>query len=142
MAFYNKEQIKTILPHREPFLLVDEIVELKERERCVGKKYVSIDEYYFKGHFPGKPVMPGVLILETMAQVGAVALLSVDEFKGKIGYFTGANNVKWRRMVVPGDVLTIEVVLTKLRGSFGFGDAKAYVDGQLACEAEISFVVQ
>src|SRR5690606_2807635 len=141
MPLLDKEAIKGILPHRDPFLLVDEIEELVVKEKCVGIKYVNADEYYFKGHFPQKPVMPGVLILETMAQVGAVALLSVPEFHGKIGYFTGANNVKWRKQVVPGDVLRIEVVLTKLRGAFGFGEGKAYVNGQLVCEADISFAV-
>lgn len=141
MALLNKEQIKEILPHREPFLLVDEVLELETSQRCVALKYVNIDEYYFKGHFPGHPVMPGVLILETMAQVGAIALLSVPQFKGKIGYFTGATDVKWRRQVLPGDVLKVETVLTKIRGSFGFGSAKAWVGDQLACEAQISFAV-
>ncbi len=141
MALMNKEQIKEILPHREPFLLVDEVLELETSHKCVALKYVNIDEYYFKGHFPGHPVMPGVLILETMAQVGAIALLSVPAFKGKIGYFTGANDVKWRRQVLPGDVLKVETILTKIRGNFGFGSAKAWVDDQLACEAQISFAI-
>lgn len=141
MALMNKEQIKEILPHRDPFLLVDEVVELVVKEKCVGIKYVNKDEYYFKGHFPNYPVMPGVLILETMAQVGAIALLSIPEFKGKIGFFTGANNVKWRKQVVPGDTLKVETVLTKIRGSFGFGSAKAWVNDELACEADISFAI-
>lgn len=141
MKTLKKADIEKILPHRDPFLLIDEITELVEKEKAVGIKYVSADEYYFKGHFPQKPVMPGVLILETMAQVGAVALLSVPEFKGKIGYFTGVKEAKFRKQVVPGDVMTVECVLTKLRGAFGFGSAKAYVDGALVCEAEISFAV-
>lgn len=141
MPVLDREQIKAILPHREPFLFVDEVIELVDKEKCVGIKYVSKDEYYFKGHFPEYPVMPGVLILETMAQVGAIALLKAPEFQGKIGFFTGANNVKWRKQVVPGDTLKIETVLTKIRGPFGFGSAKAWVNDQLVCEAEISFAI-
>lgn len=141
MAILDQEQIKEILPHREPFLFVDEVIELKEKERCVAIKHVTKDEYYFKGHFPNYPVMPGVLILETMAQVGAIALLMAPEFKGKIGFFIGANNVKWRKQVLPGDTLKVETVLTKIRGPFGFGSAKAYVNDQVVCEAEISFMI-
>ncbi|VEU82165.1 3-hydroxyacyl-ACP dehydratase FabZ [Acholeplasma hippikon] len=141
MALLNREQIKQILPHRDPFLMVDEVIELVDSEKCVGIKYVNKDEYYFKGHFPEYPVMPGVLILETMAQVGAIALLSIPEFKGKIGFFTGANNVKWRKQVLPGDTLKVETVITKIRGPFVFGAGKAYVEDKLVCEAEISFAI-
>lgn len=141
MALMNRDQIQEILPHRDPFLMVDEVLELVEKEKCVALKYVNKDEYYFKGHFPQYPVMPGVLILETMAQVGAIALLMAPEFKGKIGFFTGANNVKWRKQVLPGDILKVETTLTKIRGPFGFGQAKAYVKDQLVCEAEISFAI-
>lgn len=142
MALMNREQIMAVLPHRDPFLMVDEVLELDDKERCLAVKYVRPEEYYFKGHFPEYPVMPGVLILEMMAQVGAIALLRIPEFQGKIGFFTGANNVKWRRQVRPGETLTVETKLTKIRGPFVFGEAKAWVDGQLACEAEISFAVQ
>ncbi|HHX75923.1 MAG TPA: 3-hydroxyacyl-ACP dehydratase FabZ [Acholeplasmataceae bacterium] len=141
MALLNREQIQAILPHRDPFLMVDEVLELVEKEKCVGIKYVKAEEYYFKGHFPQYPVMPGVLILETMAQVGAIALLSIPEFKGKIGFFTGANNVKWRKQVRPGDTLKVETVLTRIRGAFGMGSAKAWVGEELVCEADISFAI-
>ncbi len=141
MVVLNKEQVKNILPHREPFLFVDEVIELEEKTRCKGIKYVKEDEYYFKGHFPTYPVMPGVLILETMAQVGAIALLNIPEFKGKIGFFTGANNVKWRAQVRPGDKLVVETTITRLRGVFAFASAKAWVLDKLVCEADISFAI-
>lgn len=141
MALLNKEQVKNILPHRDPFLFVDEVLELEDRKRCLAIKYVNKDEYYFKGHFPTYPVMPGVLILETMAQVGAITLLNIDEYKGKIGFFTGANNVKWRGQVRPGDVLKVETTMTRIRGVFAFASAKAWVSDTLVCEADISFAV-
>lgn len=141
MALMNREEIKAVLPHRDPFLMVDEVIELVDKEKCVGIKYVNKDEYYFKGHFPQYPVMPGVLILETMAQVGAIALLMIPEFKGKIGFFTGANNVKWRKQVLPGDTLKVETNITKIRGAFVFASAKAFVNDQLVCEADISFAI-
>lgn len=137
----NQEEIKKILPHREPFLFLDEITELISLKRAVGVKYITEDEFYFKGHFPGKPVMPGVIIIESLAQVGAVILLSHEDYRGKIAYFTGISNAKFRKSVVPGDKLILECELTKFRASFGFGTAKAYVDGQLVCEAELSFAV-
>lgn len=142
MSLLTKEEIKSILPHREPFLFVDEVIELIEKERCVALKHVREDEYYFKGHFPTYPVMPGVLILETMAQVGALTLLTLPQFKGKIGLFTGANKVKWRKQVLPNQTLKIETKIIKLKGVFGFAKAYAYVDDALACEAEISFAIQ
>lgn len=137
----NQAEIKNILPHREPFLFLDEITELVSLKRAVGIKYITEDEFYFKGHFPGKPVMPGVIIIESLAQVGAVILLSHEDYRGKIAYFTGIQNAKFRKSVVPGDKLILECELTKFRSSFGFGTAKAYVDGQLVCEAELSFAV-
>lgn len=137
----NKEDIKKIIPHRDPFLFLDEIHDLESLHRAVGVKYVTADDYFFKGHFPEKPVMPGVLIIESLAQVGAVILLSHPDHAGKIVYFTGIKNAKFRRSVVPGDKLFLECTLTKLRSTFGFGEAKAYVDGNLVCEAEIAFAI-
>ncbi len=137
----NREEIKEIIPHRDPFLFLDEIHELETLHRAVGIKYVKADDYFFKGHFPEKPVMPGVLIIESLAQVGAVIILAHPEHKGKIVYFTGIKNAKFRRSVAPGDKLVLECTLTKLRSTFGFGAAKAYVDGNLVCEAEIAFAI-
>ncbi len=137
----DREAIKKIIPHRDPFLFLDEVIELEVMKRAVGIKYITEDEYYFKGHFPGKPVMPGVIIIESLAQVGAVILLSDERYQGKIVLFTGVKNAKFRKKVVPGDKLMLECVLTKFRKPFGFGEAKAYVNGDLVCEAEISFAV-
>lgn len=137
----NTEEIKAILPHREPFLLVDEILELEPGKRAVGLKHISPDEFWFKGHFPEKPVMPGVLILEAMAQTGAVAALSLPELKGKIAFFGGANKVKFKHMVLPGDTLRMEVELIRLRSLAGSGVGKAYVNGELACSAEFTFII-
>jgi len=137
----NKEEIKQIIPHRDPFLFLDEIIELDSLNSAIGIKYVTEDEYYFKGHFPQKPVMPGVIVIESLAQVGAVILLSHPDHKGKLVYFTGIKNAKFRRSVVPGDKLMLECKLTKIRSNFGFGEAKAYVDGNLVCEADISFAI-
>ncbi len=134
--------IQAVIPHRYPFLLVDRIIEVVPGERAVGQKNVTINEPFFQGHFPGHPVMPGVLILEAMAQVGAVALLQVPEFAGKIALFAGADQVRFRRQVVPGDQLQLEVEITKLKGSIGKGQARAYVADQLAAEAELMFAVQ
>ncbi len=137
----TREEIKQIIPHREPFLFLDEITELISLDRAVGIKYVKEDDFYFKGHFPGKPIMPGVIIVESLAQLGAVILLSHEDYKGKIAYFTGIQKVKFRKSVVPGDKLVLTCSLTRFRGPFGFGVAKAYVDDELVCEANISFAV-
>jgi 3-hydroxyacyl-[acyl-carrier-protein] dehydratase len=134
------EQIKEILPHREPFLLIDEIVELVPGERAVALKHVKADEYYFKGHFPGNPVMPGVLQIEALAQAGAVAVLSMPEHKGKIAYFTSVDKAKFRGMVQPGDELRLEVRLENLRSRAGKGKAVAYKDDKVVCECEIMFM--
>ncbi|CCJ33622.1 MULTISPECIES: 3-hydroxyacyl-ACP dehydratase FabZ [Caloramator] len=135
------EDIMNIIPHRYPFLLIDRIEEVTPGERAVGTKCVSINEPFFQGHFPGKPVMPGVLIIEALAQVGAVAILSLDEFKGKVAYFAGIDKAKFRRKVIPGDVLRLEVEIIKRRGPMGIGKAIAYVGDKKACEAELSFVI-
>ena len=137
----NSEEIKTIIPHRYPFLLVDQILEVEEN-RVVGKKNVTINEPFFQGHFPDYPVMPGVLILEALAQTGAVAILGKEENKGKIGFLAGIDKARFRRQVRPGDVLTLEVEITRLKGPIGKGRAKATVDGEIACEAEIMFAIQ
>jgi 3-hydroxyacyl-[acyl-carrier-protein] dehydratase len=134
--------IQEILPHRYPFLLVDKIESLEPGIKAVGYKNVTMNEYYFQGHFPQEPVMPGVLIIEALAQVGAVAMLSLEEFKGKIGYFTGIDKAKFRKKVVPGDVLKLEVEIIKRKGPLGIGKAIATVDGKKACEAELSFIIQ
>lgn len=134
------KEIMEIIPHRYPFLLIDKVESL-EGNKIVAIKNVTMNEYFFQGHFPVEPVMPGVLIIEALAQAGAVALLSREEFKGKIAYFGGINNAKFRRKVVPGDTLTLEVELTKIRGVAGIGKGIAYVDGKKACEAELTFMI-
>ncbi len=134
-------EIKEIIPHRYPFLLVDKIIEIEEGKRAVGIKNVTANEEFFNGHFPDYPVMPGVLIIEALAQVGAVALLKKEENKGKIGFLAGIDNCRIKRQVRPGDQLRLEVELTRLRSSFGKGKAIATVDGEVACEVEISFAL-
>jgi len=137
----DKEGIKNIIPHRDPFLLIDEIIEMEPGKTITGVKFVNADEYYFKGHFPQEPVMPGVLIIEALAQTGAVAILSLPEHKGKIAYFGGIKNARFRQKVVPGDVLTLKVELGRLRSSAGTGQASAFVDGKVVCECEILFAM-
>ena len=134
------KEIMEIIPHRYPFLLIDR-VDYLEDNKIVAIKNVTMNEYFFQGHFPVEPVMPGVLIVEALAQAGAVALLTREEFKGKIAYFGGINNAKFRKKVVPGDTLRLEVELTKIRGSAGIGKGIAYVDDKKACEAELTFMV-
>lgn len=133
------EDIKKILPHRYPFLLIDKVVELESGQKAVGYKNVTVNEYFFQGHFPKEPVMPGVLIIEALAQLGAVAILSKAEFSGKIAYFGGINKARFKRKVIPGDVLKLEVEITKQRGRLGIGSAKATVDGEVACVCELTF---
>ncbi|MDE6312767.1 MAG: 3-hydroxyacyl-ACP dehydratase FabZ [Lachnospiraceae bacterium] len=141
MSVLSTKEIMEIIPHRQPFLLIDTIEELQEGVKAVGKKCVSYNEPFFAGHFPTEPVMPGVLIVEAMAQVGAVALLSKDEFKGKTAYFGGINSAKFKQKVVPGDVLMLELEITKQKGPIGVGVGKAYVDGKLVTQAELTFAI-
>ena len=130
-----------IIPHRHPFLLVDTIEELVPGVRAAGKKCVTYDEYYFRGHFPQEPVMPGVLIVEALAQVGAVAVLMQEENKGKLGYFGGIKNCKFRRKVVPGDKLKLEARIIRQKGPLVIGEAVASVDGEVAVKAELSLMI-
>ena len=134
--------IKAILPHRYPFLMVDRIVELEPGKRVVGIKNVSANEGFFQGHFPAEPVLPGVLVLEALAQLSCVLVLRDLGIPGSIALFTGADNVSWRRKVVPGDQLRLEAEVDKLRPPFGRMKAKATVNGELACEALIKFMIQ
>ena len=137
----NNIDIQKILPHRYPFLLVDKITEMEEGKRAVGIKNVTVNEPFFQGHFPSNPIMPGVLIVESLAQVGAVMLLSLPENKGKLGVFTGINSMKFRRQVVPGDTLLLEAELVTYRHGMGKANVKATVDGAVAAAGEISFAV-
>lgn len=133
--------IKKIIPHRAPFLLIDRVEEVVPGEKAVAYKNVTFNEYFFPGHFPEEPVMPGVLIIEALAQAGAVAILSLEELKGKIAYFGGIKNARFRDKVIPGDVLRLEVEIIKRRGPIGVGQAVATVNGKVVTECELTFVV-
>lgn len=137
----NSNQIQEILPHRYPFLLVDRIVDVEPGVSAKGIKCVSANEMQFMGHFPQMHVMPGVLIIEALAQTGAVALLMKEEFKGKVVFFGGINNAKFKKQVIPGDVLELNCEIIKMKGPVGIGKAEAYVDGKLAVTAELTFAV-
>ncbi|HIU56727.1 MAG TPA: 3-hydroxyacyl-ACP dehydratase FabZ [Candidatus Ornithomonoglobus merdipullorum] len=137
----NNIDIQRILPHRYPFLLVDKIVEMEEGKSVKGIKNVTINEPFFQGHFPGNPIMPGVLICEALAQVGAVLLLGMEENKGKLGVFTGINNFKFRKQVVPGDTLELYAELVTYRHGMGKANVEAKVDGKTAAKGEMSFAV-
>lgn len=135
-------EIQKILPHRYPMLLVDQVLDYQPGKYAIAQKNTTINEGYFQGHFPGNPVMPGVLITEALAQTGAIALLTMTEFQGKTAYFGGIKNARFRAMVKPGSVLRLEVKLDKLRGHAGIGHAKALVNNQVACTAELMFAIQ
>ncbi|EOS7976255.1 3-hydroxyacyl-ACP dehydratase FabZ [Enterococcus hirae] len=137
----NIQEIKEIIPHRYPLLLIDRVEEMVEGERIIAKKNVTINEPFFQGHFPEEPVMPGVLIVEAMAQAGAVALLTLEQFKGKTAYFGGLDKAKFRRKVTPGDTLYLEVEITKIKSSAGIGKGIAKVDGKKVAEAELTFMI-
>lgn len=141
MAVYTTKEIMEIIPHRQPFLLIDTIEELEPGKRALGKKCVSMGEPYFGGHFPGNPVMPGVLIIEALAQVGAVAMLDLPEMKGKTAYFAGIDKARFRKKVVPGDVLMLETEIVKVKGPIGVGKAQAFVEGKKVAEAELTFAI-
>ena len=137
----DKEEIKNIIPQREPFLMIDEVEEYVPGEMAIGYKNVSADEWYFKGHFPGNPIMPGVLITESLAQMGAVAILSEEENKGKNALFAGIDKMRFKQMVVPGDRLKLEVVIIKRKGPIGIGEALATVDGKVVAKGEFTFAI-
>ncbi|MDG5471211.1 3-hydroxyacyl-ACP dehydratase FabZ [Jeotgalibacillus sp. ET6] len=138
----NTQQIKEIIPHRYPFLLIDKIIEIDEGKRAVGIKNVTANEEFFNGHFPDYPVMPGVLIVEALAQTGAVAMLKQEEYKGKLAFFAGIDNCRFKRQVKPGDQLRLEVEIVRFKGPIGKGKATATVDGEVACETEITFAIK
>lgn len=134
-------EIKSIIPHRYPFLLVDRVYEMEPGKSITAMKNLSYNEGFFQGHFPNEPVMPGVLIVEALAQAGAISILSIEENKGKTAYFAGIEKVRFRRKVVPGDTLTLKVEITKMRVSIGIGEGKAFVGDELACEGQLIFAI-
>lgn len=138
----TKEQVKEIIPHRAPFLLIDEVIEMVPGERCTAIHNVTEDAFWVPGHFPGKPVMPGVLQVEALAQAGAIAVLALDQFKGKIGYFAAIDKVRFKKMVVPGDKITLTTELTRIRGPIGMGKGVATVNGEVVAECELTFAVK
>ena len=141
MTSLSINEIKEILPHRYPMLFIDRVEELIVGERIIAKKNVTINEPFFQGHFPHEPVMPGVLILEAMAQAGAIALLSMGNFKGKTAYFGGIDKAKFRQKVTPGDTLFLEVEIVKIKANAGVGKGIAKVDGKKVAEAELTFMI-
>jgi 3-hydroxyacyl-[acyl-carrier-protein] dehydratase len=138
----GREEIEQILPHREPFLLIDEVLELTPGVGAAARKHVREDEWYLAGHFPGRPVMPGVLIVEALAQTGAVAVLSEEENRGRLALFAGIDRCRFKRIVEPGDTLDLRCELEQVRGPIGRGKAEARVGGELACKATLTFAVE
>ena len=137
----NKNEIKQIIPHREPFLMIDEVEEYVPGESAIAYKHVSEDEWYFKGHFPGNPIMPGVLITESLAQTGAIAILSLEANKGRNALFAGIDKMRFKKQVVPGDVLKLEVKIIKQKGPIGVGEALATCDGKIVAKGELTFAI-
>ena len=141
MSLLTAKEIMEIIPHRQPFMMIDTIEEMEPGVRALAKKCVSYNEPFFQGHFPGEPVMPGVLIVEALAQTGAVAILSLPENKGKTAYFAAINSAKFKKKVIPGDVLMLETEIIKVKGPMGIGKATATVDGKVAVQAELTFAI-
>ena len=137
----NKEEIEKIIPQRDPFLMIDEVEEYVPGESATAYKHIKESEWYFKGHFPGNPIMPGVLITESLAQTGAIAILSMEENKGKNALFGGIDKMKFKKMVLPGDTLKLEVKIIKRKGPIGVGEAVATVDGKVAAKGELTFAI-
>ncbi|MDO4975087.1 MAG: 3-hydroxyacyl-ACP dehydratase FabZ [Alphaproteobacteria bacterium] len=137
----DKEEIKKIIPQREPFLMIDEVESFTPGESATAYKYINEEEWYFKGHFPGNPIMPGVLIAESLAQTGAVAILSVEENKGKNALFGGIDKMKFKKQVIPGDTLKLEVKIIKRKGPIGVGEAIATVEGKTVARGELTFAI-
>ena len=138
---FGRDVIETILPHRDPFLFLDEVTELEPGKRVVARKYVRPDEWFFPGHFPERPIMPGVIMVEALAQAGAVAVLSLEENRGKLALFAGIDDVRFKRIVEPGDELELTCDLDRVRGPIGKGRAEARVDGELAARGTLTFAV-
>ncbi|MCI9665506.1 MAG: 3-hydroxyacyl-ACP dehydratase FabZ [Lachnospiraceae bacterium] len=141
MSLLTVKEIMEIIPHRQPFLLLDTVEELIPGQRAVAKKCVTYNEPFFQGHFPGEPVMPGVLIIEALAQAGAVAILSKEENRGKTAYFAAIDSAKFKKKVIPGDILILETEIIKSKGPMGIGKATATVDGKLAVTAQLTFAI-
>lgn len=137
----NIKEIQDIIPHRYPFLFVDKIEALEPMKSAVGYKNITMNESFFQGHFPNEPVLPGVIMIEALAQVGAIAMLYDEKYRGKLAYFGGIKNAKFKRKVVPGDILKLEVEIIKVKGPMGIGKAVATVDGNIACECELTFAI-
>jgi 3-hydroxyacyl-[acyl-carrier-protein] dehydratase len=142
VASLNREEIEAILPHRDPFLLLDEVVDLQPGERVVARKLVRAEEWYLAGHFPGRPIMPGVLIVEAMAQAGAIVVLSEEANRGKLALFAGIDDVRFKRVVEPGDELELTCEIERMRGPIGRGKATATVDGSLAARGTLTFALE
>ena len=141
MSLLTAKEIMEMIPHRQPFMMIDTIEEMEPGVRALAKKCVSYNEPFFQGHFPGEPVMPGVLIVEALAQTGAVAILSLPENKGRTAYFGAINSAKFKKKVIPGDVLMLETEIIKVKGPMGIGKATATVDGKVAVQAELTFAI-